>query len=386
MASARPADRPQPADAAAVVAAEQRLSLALLRGLGSGGSNISVSPASLYVALAMLENGARGRTQAQIASALQAAGLGLDAQNAGLSALTSELADAASHDHVTLQSANSVWEQRGFPVRKQFLDTLASCYRTGVWQVDFAGATSSAMRAINDWTSQQTHGKIRKLFDHLDPSTVLVLANAIYFHAAWATPFDRAQTAPGTFTTASGQHVQAQFMSGGAGLRVASTGDYQALQLPYTGGRFAALAIMPTHGSLRDFVHSLTPDSIASIAGAVRTVPGAAVELPRFTTTSTLDLVPTLKSFGMTDAFANANLSGLSPVSTAVDQVVQRVYIGVGEKGTTAAAVTGIAVAESMGMAPSLQIVLDHPFLFLVRDTQTGTILFASEIQDPTAG
>jgi serpin B len=175
-------------------------------------------------------------------------------------------------------------------------------------------------------------------------------------------------------------------MSGGAGLRVASTGDYQALQLPYTGGRFAALAIMPTHGSLRDFVHSLAPDSIASIAGAVRTVPGAAVELPRFTTTSTLDLVPTLKSLGMTDAFANANLSGLSPVSTAVDQVVQRVYIGVGEKGTTAAAVTGIAVAESMGMAPSLQIVLDHPFLFLVRDTQTGTILFASEIQDPTAG
>ncbi|HKC28901.1 MAG TPA: serpin family protein [Jatrophihabitans sp.] len=382
VADARPAGGGQPA---AVVAAEQRLSLALLRKV-DGSGNVSTSPASLYIALAMLENGARGRTQAQIASGLQADGLSPSDQNAGLAALTDELASAASRDHVTLQSANSVWQQRGFPIRKQFLETLAAYYRTGVWQVDFAGNPSGASHAINDWTSQQTHGKIRKLFDGLDRSTVLVLANAVYFHAAWATPFVGAETAPRTFTTASGQQVQAQFMSGGSGLQVASTDAYQAVQLPYRGGRFAALAIMPRRGSLRDFVRSATPASVQSIASGLRPADGAAVLMPRFTTTSTLDLVPALKSLGMTDAFRAADLSALSSRRTRVSQVVQRVYLGVGEAGTTAAAVTGIAIAQSAKRAASLTISLDRPFLFLVRDTKTGMVLFASEIQDPTAG
>jgi serine protease inhibitor len=366
-----------------VVAAEQRLSLALLDKLDDG-TNVSVSPASLYLALGMLQNGARGQTADEISKALQASGLGTADQNVGLAGLTAELSAAAARDGITLDSANSLWQQRGFEVRPQFLAALAAYYRTGVWQVDYRRDMSGALRAIDEWTSQQTHGKITKLFDDLDPWTVLVIANAIYFHAAWATPFDKNETVDGQFTIANGTRVEAKFMSGGAGLQGAVTDDYQAVQLPYKGGRFAALAVMPTSGSLGDFVGRLTPSRISSIITKVQ--PGVPVELPRFTTTAKIDMKPVLQALGMTTAFSDiADFSGLSSEATEVDQVMQRVYVGVGEKGTTAAAVTGISMnASSARAGPS--VVLDHPFLFLVRDTKTGAILFASEVQDPTAG
>jgi serpin B len=373
----------KPADVDQVEAAEQRLSLVLLSKLG-GSSNLSVSPASLYFALGMLQNAARGDTAAQIAHALQTGGLSTGDQNAGLAGLVAELNAAAQQDGITLDSANSLWQDRSFAVRKQFLDTLAAYYRTGVWQVDYQHDTAGALKAIDDWTSQQTHGKITKLFDHLDPSTVLVLANAIYFHAKWATPFDKAATRDGTFTTATGKRVTAKFMSGGPGLQAVATDGYQAVQLPYQGGRFAALAVMPTSGSLGDFVRSLTPGRISSIASSLAA--NVSVSMPRFATTSKIDLKPVLEALGMTDAFTdNADLSGLSDTPTKVAQVIQRVYLGVGEKGTTAAAATGISIMPtSATTGPS--VLVDHPFLFLVRDTKTGAILFASQVQDPTVG
>lgn len=367
----------------AVAAAEQRLSLALLRQVGDG-SNVTVSPASLYLALGMLRNGARGTTADEISQALQSEGLPVDEQNAGLAALTHDLAAAAAHDGIDLASANSLWQQRGFPVKKAFLAALAAYYQSGVWQVDFAQHMSDALHAIDVWTSDKTHGKITKLFDSLDPSTVLVLANAVYFRADWQTVFDKTETTPGVFTTTSGKRVTAQFMSGGAGLTAVATDGYQAVQLPYRGGRFAALAIMPTSGSLSEFVASLTPGRIESIAG--ETAPGVTVAIPRFTTTSTLELNRVLQAMGMRQAFsADADFSGLSNEATAVDQVIQRDYLAVGEYGTTAAAATGVSMVP-LSLPAGPQVQLDHPFLFLVRDTQTGAILFASEITDPSAG
>lgn len=368
---------------AAVVAAEQRLSLALLNQIGDG-SNVTVSPASLYLALGMLQNGARGQTADQIATALQANGISTADQNAGLAALTNELRAAAAKDGIAFDSANSLWQQKDFEVKRQFLDALAAYYRTGIWQVDYAHHMDDALAALNAWASDKTHGKITRLFDSLDPATVLVLANAIYFHAAWQTPFDKDSTRAGTFTTSDGRQVRVKFMSGGPGLQGAITDDYQALGLPYTGGRFEALAVMPTHGSLPDFIASLTPGKINTIASDLNS--GLSVSMPRFTTTSTIDLKPVLEALGMQQAFGDsADLSGLGDESTMVDQVIQRDYLGVGELGTTAAAVTGISIMPTSA-TPGPAIALDHPFLFLVRDTQTGAILFASEITDPSAG
>jgi serpin B len=383
VADAAPFTAADPSAVDRVAAAEQALSVALLQRLGAA-PNTAVSPTSLYLALGMLQNAARGETAAQISKALQASGLAASDQNAGLAGLMRQLAGAAKKDGITLDSANSLWQQRGFAVRKQFLSTLAKYYGTGVWQVDFAGDNAGALRAIDDWTRRQTHGKIEKLFDQLDRSTVLVLANAIYFHAAWATPFDKNLTTDGTFTTADGTAVQVKYMSGLAGLQTVTTADYQAVQVPYQGGRFAALAVMPASGSLADFVSALTPQKISGLHLAGGS--GCTVELPRFTTTARVDLAPVLRALGMTTAFTDsADLSGLSAQPTEVDQVIQRVYLGVGEKGTTAAAATGISIRPT-GAGVGCSMRFDHPFLFLVRDTTTGAILFAAQVHDPTAG
>jgi serpin B len=369
----------------AVATADQRLAIALMQKADSG-SNVTVSPASLYFALGMLQNAARGRTAAEISAALQAEGMSTDDQNAGLAALTHALDAAAAKDGLQLDSANSIWQQRGFAVRPQFLAALDAYYRTGLWQVDFDGDNAGAVKALNAWTSDHTHGKITKLFDQLDPTTVLVLANAMYFHANWATPFDQRETIDGTFIRPDGTKVTATFMSGGGdeNVRGVVAHDYQAVESKYAGGRFAALAVMPTSGSLKSFVDNLTPDRIDSIASSVKL---AKVSMPRFTTRSTLDLKPLLQALGMRDAFTEgvADLSGLSDAPTVVDQVVQRTYLSVGEKGTTAAAATGVAIDAYAANAPP-SVLLDHPFVFLVRDTQTGAILFASEVTDPTAG
>ncbi|MDT4917064.1 MAG: hypothetical protein QOH89_1764 [Pseudonocardiales bacterium] len=382
VADTEPITAADPSAVDAVVAAEQRLTLALLNRVGDG-SNATVSPASLYLALGMLQNGARGPTADEISTALQADGMSTEEQNAGLAALTADLAAAATKDGIELDSANSLWQQRGFDVKKQFLAALAGYFQSGVWQVDYAHDMRGALDALNAWTSEKTHGKITKLFDSLDPSTVLVLANAVYFHADWQTQFDKAETEPGQFTTAAGTPVSVKFMSGGPGLTAAVTGDYQAVELPYTGGRFAALAVMPTHGSLTDFVRTLAPDRIATIAAGLQ--PGLSVSMPRFTTASTIQLNAVLQALGMRQAFTgSADLSGLSSTPTYVTSVIQRDYLQVGELGTTAAAVTGVALSPtSVSVGPAVN--LDHPFLFLVRDTHTGTILFASEITDPSA-
>ena len=342
-------DNPTPARAGSVgpvVHAQQLLAIKLLRDLGSARRNVSVSPESLQLALGMLQNGARGTTRAQIAKALQSPGLTTEQQNGGLADLTRELS-AAARGHLQLDTANSLWQQQGVRLRPQFLAAIAP-YGAGVWQTDFQ--TSQGLDAVNRWTDANTHGTIPKLFDELQPSTVLVLANALYLHANWQTPFLRGETTTGPFTTGGGRRVSAHFMTG-VDVSGVSTPAYDAARLPYRGGRFAADVIMPTHGSLAAFAGGLTPARLAVIATSLDSAT-AGIELPRFTTATSTNLAPTLERLGMRQAFGPAaDLSGLGAADSQVDQVVQRVYLHVDERGTTAAAATGVAIVSSAGRA-----------------------------------
>ncbi|HEV7207038.1 MAG TPA: serpin family protein [Jatrophihabitans sp.] len=378
---------PAARDADLLARSEQEFSLALLRRLTRGGAgNVSVSPASLGLTLAMLQNGAAGTTRAEIVAALRASGLTGDRLDAGWLALNRAWSAAARPGSLTLSSANALWLQRGFPLRKTFLAALSGYFDAGVWQTDFSKG-STAADAMNRWTSEQTHGRITRLFDRLDPSTVLVLADAIYFTAAWATAFDAGRTQAGPFTRADGSTVSARFLTDDQTTRpVAVTPDCSAVQLPYRGGSFAALAVMPTRQSLPAFVDGLTSARLDAIVTALRPT-AVDLALPRFTTTSALDLEPVLQSLGMRRAFTDsADLSQLSAQPTRVDQVMQRVYLAVAEKGTEAAAATGISVVPTSVRPSGPTLRLDHPFLFLIRDTVTGAILFATQVNDPTAG
>jgi serpin B len=213
-----------------------------------------------------------------------------------------------------------------------------------------------------------------------------VLANAVYFHADWLQPFDSHETSADAFTTAGGSTVSVPTMHDGQlNAPAAVAPGYEAVQLPYKGGRFAALAIMPKGQSLSDFIAGLTPDTLATIAGSLK-AGEVDLSIPKFTTTSTLDLVSALRDLGISDAFGSgADFSPMSPQGVQVGQVVQRDYLSVTEKGTEAAAVTGLGMVATAVMQKQI-VHLDHPFLFLVRDTKTGAILFASAVNDPATG
>ncbi len=380
--AAGPAGRsPAGRDPSAVSSAEQRFALALLRHLG--GPDVSVSPASLALALAMLENGARGRTRAEISTALDAGAVPPADYAAGWAALVRAWSDAARAGGARLSSANSLWTQRGLPIQPEFLSVLHRWFGAGVWQADFAHDTAGALDAINAWTSRHTNRRIPKLFDKLSADTSAVLANAIYFRAAWQQPFDPSGTHDAPFTTPDGP-VTTSFMARTATLSAAIDPDYTAVQLPYRGNRFAALAVMPTSATLADFIAGLSATRLQRIVAGLHPS-RTALSMPRFTTTATLDLGGALSALGMRTAFSDrADFSGLSPRPLRVSQVVQRVFLAVAEKGTEAAAATGTVLVPTSAVEPGQAIDLDHPFLFLVRDTATGAILFASEVNHPS--
>ncbi len=370
----------------AVASGEQAFSLALLRQLGAAadGGNVTVSPASLAVALAMLETGARGATRTQIASTLGSSSLSATAQDLGWAALLSQLGAATEEAGINFDSANAMWLAEGLPMEPSFMAAMAGYFRSGVWQVDFAHQLPAAQASINQWVDQQTRHKILALFKpgDLSTETQLVLANAVYFNAKWQDQFDPAASGPGTFSSGSGPQATVTFMRQPHALG-AMTSSYEAVQLPYAGGRLAALAIMPTAQSLPAFVSTLTIAGLAHIA-ATSNQP-VRVSLPRFRVEDYVNLNATLQALGMPLAFSDlANLSAMSPIPLEVQSVAQRDYLSVAEQGTEAAAATGISAVPAAAIEVSASLDFDHPFLFLVRDTSTGTILFATEFQGPT--
>ena len=377
--------------AMAVARAEQAFTFALLHQTNTSGKrdNVVLSPSSLAIALSMLQNGALGDTREGIAKTLQTSGLTNAQQNAGWAALTADLATAGKKAGLTLESANSLWLQQNLPMQEPFMHTLARYFQSGVWQVDFGRDLAGATRAINTWVTDKTHGKITKLFadGDIDASTVLVLANAVYFKAAWQTQFDPKLTKDGGFYLSGGGTATVPFMAtpseGVKGLPHAITPGYDAVQLPYAGGRFAAFAILPKGQELTQFVDSLTPARLHQITATLSGERPVALQMPRFTAEQYTNLDETMKAMGMQRAFTPvADFSAMSPAGLWVQNVVQRDYLSVDEKGTEAAAVTGIDMTDlAVKVTPSIS--LDHPFLFLIRDTKTGTIMFAAQIQHP---
>jgi serpin B len=379
-----------------VAEAEQAFALAMLKQLGDPGAgnstgnateNVAVAPASVAITLAMLSGGAKGDTLTEIQRTLRTTGLSPEQQGLGWQALTASWREYAAGHQMAIDSGNAVFTQAGFPLDPGYLTGLRQYYGTGVWQTDFAHQLDSATEAINDWTSEQTHGKITRLFEpgDLSPDTNMELANAVYFKADWDTPFPSYNSADGDFHTATGDTTHARFMtSDPTAATGAVTSDYQAAQLPYAGGRFAATIVMPNNNTpLAGYVAGLTPASLTKITSTLDKP--AEITLPRFTTESSNSLSGTLSAMGMPKAFTTgADFTGISQQPLRIQTVRHKVYLQVGEEGTEAAAAAG---AGGPGAAPGfpdqLKIRFDHPFLFLIRDTHTGAILFAAEIQHP---
>ncbi|MBA2531643.1 MAG: serpin family protein [Nocardioidaceae bacterium] len=343
--------------------------------------NLVVSPASIGVAFAMARAGARGQTATQIDAVLHFPDKGLgDAYNA----LTRGWTSRGGKDAPQLSVANAIFAQNGFALEPDYLDTLARDFGAGVRQVDFADG--SAADVINAWVKTETRDRIDKLFNDLDPATQLVLANAVYLKATWERQFLADLTRPVPFHRADGTVVRPETMSHHEPERYeyAATAKWSAVRMPYLGEELAMWVLLPTARD-GDPVALLEPAVLTTAMDRAR---GQRVDLslPKWDFQSDLPLNDPLTRMGMSVPFsAMADFSGISPAGLHIDQAVHRAGITVDEKGTEAAAVTGIGFVVSAGPSPDVSMTVDHPFAFAIVHEPSGAPLFEGVVGDPTA-
>jgi serpin B len=354
--------------------------------------NLFYSPYSISLALAMTYAGARGETERQMADTLHFA-LPQERLHPAFNGLDLELArrgeGAAGKDGegFRLNIVNAIWGQDGYEFLSEFLDTLAENYGAGLRLLDFAKAPEESRVTINDWVSEQTEGRIEDLIPQgvINELTRLVLTNAIYFNAAWAEPFEENLTEDGPFHLLDGGEVTVPMMRQTASFGYARGEGYQAVELPYDGRELAMVILLPDAGAFEPFEGALDAGQVDAILKglAYREV---ALTMPKFEIESDFSLAEALIAMGMPDAFSmDADFSGMDGTyDLFIRDVVHKAFVSVDEAGTEAAAATAVVMELKAAMPEEpVEVTVDRPFLFLIRDIETGTVLFVGRVVDP---
>ena len=351
--------------------------------------NLFYSPYSISVALAMAQAGARGDTLAQMNQVLHYSLPDLSLHQA-FNALQQDLAnrqkstDQPGQDDFQLNVANATWGQAGYSFLPAYLDLLAENYGAGLRLVDFKSSPEQARQMINDWVAQQTAQKIKDLIPQgsIDPLTRLVLSNAIYFKAGWMNMFDAKRTVPGNFNTLDGKQVNAPMMNQQASFNYYDGGAYQAVELPYAGNKLSMLVLMPGAGQFASFEKSL---NLAQVDSIRKNLSEASVQLtfPKFKVESSFSLSGTLAKMGMANAFdsSKADFSGMDGThDLSITSDVHKACVNVDEDGTEAAAATAVVIGLTSIRVDVIDLKIDHPFIYLIQDNETGAILFIGRV------
>jgi serpin B len=384
-----PAAGPGPDAEAALVAGNTAFACELYAQLRAQEGNLFLSPYSISSALAMTCAGARGNTAAEMKKALRLT-VEDERLHAGLGALTRRLNDGGKGGQYQLAVANALWGQKDYKFLDSFLALNEKHYGAGLSLLDFKGATEGARGTINAWVEKQTKERIKDLLRPgvLTADTRLVLTNAIYFKGDWAEQFAKDATRDEPFHPAAGKTVAVPMMHRTAGFGYLEGEGFQALSLPYKGDALSMVVFLPGKaGSLTDFERSLTAENLA------RWLPQLGrreveVSLPKFKVTAEFSLARTLEAMGMKDAFAAgaADFSGMDGTKELfIGAVVHKAFVAVDEKGTEAAAATGVVMALAAAPEPPPAFKADRPFVFAIRDNASGSILFLGRVADPKA-
>ncbi len=371
-----------------LAASNNAFALDLYARVRGQGGNLFLSPYSISSALAMTHAGARGNTAAQMAKALH-----FDLDGAKLheafGKLTGDLNAAGAKSDFALTVANALWVQEGFELLKEYLGLTKSAYGASPHPVDFAKATEAARQTINRWVEEQTRDKIKDLIPKgmLGSLARLVLTNAIYFKGRWATEFFADHTRERPFTLASGEKVSVPTMHHMAGFPFLQGDGFQAIALPYKGDALSMVILLPAKADgLPALEKSLSAESLVKWIAAMK-AQDVFVALPKFKATTTLLLAETLQAMGMPDAFRlpPADFSGMTGKKDLfISQVIHKAFVDVNETGTEAAAATAV-IMEGAAAPQFVEFTADHPFLFLIRDNRSGSILFLGRLANPKA-
>lgn len=372
---------------ASLVEGNTTFALELYREIKETKGNLFFSPYSISTALAMTHAGARGETAAQMAEALNFTldKRGLHPAFGGLQAGLNAVQDKGD---IQLHVANSLWPQEGYPFLKEYLTLVKTHYGVTITPVDYKQAAGAACKKINRWVEEKTKDKIKNLIQPgvLDALTRMVLVNAIYFKGNWAHQFDPEHTKDAPFYLLPEKTVQVPMMTRKEKYKYAEDQSLQVLELPYVGNDLSMLVLLPKKkDGLSELEEQFTPETLTQWTAGLR-VREVRVFLPKFKLTSQFRLDKALVALGMRDAFdpQKANFSGMDGRSNwlYIGAVLHKAFVDVNEEGTEAAAATSVIMRVTMAAPPPL-FRADHPFLFLIRENKSGSILFLGRLTDP---
>jgi serpin B len=369
----------------ATIAANNRFALELLRKLD--GDNRVFSPACLSTAMAMVYGGARGKTAEEMAKVMH-----FDAQAENVAQghqLLLAALGSANHPGCTLTAANRIWGQRGYGFLEPFLTATRERFGSGLTEIDFA-QPGQVCNLINTWAAEQTAGRIKQIVDptFIKQDLRFIVTSAVYFKGDWADPFKKADTRTAPFYGDGGQ-AEVPLMHKEARCRYGSFGGVKVIEKPYRGGELAMLVALPRKepSALGELGKSLTVEKLNDWAANLASQK-VDLFLPKFQLDLATPLNGPLAALGLAEAFdpQRADLSGVNGHKEPLwlDQILQRAFINVDESGTEAAAVTVIGGLGGMMKDPEISVFrADHPFLFIIRDTRTGCILFMGRFAKP---
>ncbi len=345
----------------------------------SPDSNIFISPLSISLALGMTYNGAAGETKNAMRSTLGFENLTDNQINANYASLISLLRNKDTK--VIMDIANSIWIREGFPVQPEFMDVNKKYFYARVANLDFS--LPEAAETINSWVSDNTNGKIDKIVQDIDPQVVMYLINAVYFKAFWQYPFDPEQTAENWFIKQNGDSVLCSFMHQDRQVQYLETDQIVAVDLPYGSGYFSMSFLMPKSGySVVDLISALDQNEWDRLVTGFSTVQ-MTVTIPKFTLEYKITLNEILKSLGMEIAF-DADRADFSPINPDyqlfISNVLHKSFIKIDEEGTEAAAATSVEI--SLTSVP-MTLRFNRPFVFVIRERKSNTVLFIGIFQEP---
>ncbi len=352
--------------------------------------NLFLSPFSVSSALAMTYAGARGETAEQMKRVLRFDQPAKQVHTA-YHDLLQALRARQEKDEVELHIANALWGQTGYDFRDEYLEVTRKQYGAGLKQVDFKRSAEQAREKINTWVAENTRNKIKKLMPKgaITPRTRLALTNAVYFKAQWAHTFNKDATRKREFRLRNGETIQTPMMHQTERFPFTRTDNVKLLEMPYKNRALAMVILLPQEGTSLDTVEDqLNRNTLSTWLDHLDTA-RVRVAIPKFKLTSRFILNEPLENMGMTDAFRpnKADFSGMTAAPKPrffLQTVVHKAYVDVYEKGTEAAAATGVSLGVTSAQPEKPETFMaDHPFLFILRDRQTESILFIGRVLSP---
>jgi serine protease inhibitor len=370
-------------DVKALVTGNTTFALDLYRELRGDEGNLFFSPYSISAALGMTYAGARGNTGAQMARVLHFA-LDQDRLHPAFASVEARLGAVQDRGDVRLRVANSLWPQEGYPLLDEFLALTERFYGVVITPLDY-NEPEVARRTINAWVEERTEGRIEGLIPPGTLLALLVLVNAVAFKGNWARQFDEGLTRDAPFWLTAKDQVRVPLMQQLGTFGYAQVDGLHILELPYAGDDVSMVVFLPSEiDGLAALEDSLNVESLNRWMGRLR-ASEVQVYLPRFEMRCGFRLGARLKAVGMTDAFDDsADFSGIDgTLSLYISAVLHQAYVDVNEEGTEAAAATAVVMAPKGIPLPSPTFRADHPYLFLIRERTTGSILFLGRVVIP---